>query len=154
MADSDPRLAHIDMLNRYCHALDVRDWDLLRSLFTEDAIFSARRVDRGVPGPDEAHIVGRHAIVDNLIGIWEHLASTHHMISNHVLDLAADGQTGKGSCYLRAYHLGGGDKSDLFEESLGRFDFETVLDGSTWRIRRWDEKIFVMLGTPKVFGHD
>ena len=152
--DSDPRLDHMELLNRYCHALDFRDWDLLRSLFTEDAIFSARMVNRGVPGPDDAYIEGRDALVDNLIGIWEHLASTHHMVSNHVIEVAPDGRSAKGSCYLRAYHAGWGDKSHLFEESLGRFDFETVREGGSWRIRRWDEKIFVMLGSRQVFGHD
>lgn len=148
------RLAHLDVLNRYCHALDTRDWALLTSLFTEDVVFEARMLTQdGSPDPSAVRIEGAAALIGALTTIWNNLSATHHMISNHVMDIAADGRTVSGSCYIRAYHLGRGDKSHLFEESLGRFDFQTVLIGSEWKIRCWNENIMIMLGTREVFGH-
>jgi hypothetical protein len=146
------RQDHADLIHRYCHALDTRDWDLLASLFTKDAVFVARMVTAGKPGPDDAHVVGRGAIVAKISHIWELLGSTHHMVSNHMLSAADDGLSASGSCYVRAHHASASDRPAMFEESLGRFDFETVLIDAAWRIRRWEENIFAILGTPEVFG--
>ena len=38
----DPRQGNIDLMNRYAHALDVRDWALFESLFTAGASFAMR----------------------------------------------------------------------------------------------------------------
>jgi hypothetical protein len=154
MTPADARQAHFDMLNRYCSALDTRDWKLLTSLFTEDALFTARMMERGVAGPDDVKMKGRAEIIAQLMAIWENLSATHHMIGNQAVEIAPDLMTAKGSCYIRAYHAGTGKKSHLFEESLGRFDFETARMGAEWKIRRWDENIMVMLGTREVFGID
>ena len=52
---------------------------------------------------------------------------------------------------MRAHHVGNRERSHLFEESLGRFDFETVKHGGQWKIRRMEENIMVMLGTADAF---
>lgn len=150
--EDDPRLAIVALLNRYCHALDMRDWDVLASLFTEDAVLKARMVDRGTPGPEIACVEGRGAILASIRDMWEGIAATHHMVTNHVVDVAPDGRSATGSCYLRAHHAGGGAKAHLFEESLARFDFAVVRAGDAWKVRLWDEAIFIMLGTQEVFG--
>lgn len=149
------RQAHLDLLNRYCHALDTRDWALLSSLFANDAVFEGRMIlEDGSPDPSGVRIEGAAAIIGALTVIWTNLSATHHMISNHVLGIAPDRSIATGSCYIRAYHAGRGEKSHLFEESLGRFDFETVRIGTEWKIRRWVENIMIMLGTREVFGRD
>ena len=145
--------AHVRLLNRYCHALDSCDWPLFTDLFAEEVVFAARVMQGRVPGPDDIRLEGRAALVGHISKTWRNLAATHHMISNHVVDPASDGGSATGSCYIRAYHAGAGERAHLFEESLGRFDFETVRIGSAWKIRRWDETIMIMLGTPEVFGH-
>jgi hypothetical protein len=145
--------AHVDLMNRYAHALDVRDWDLLVSLFTEDACFRARMIlEGGVPDADNTAIDGRDAIVSTLQAIWDGLSATHHMLSNYVVEPAADGASARASCYLRAHHVGNRERAHLFEESLGRFDFETVREAGGWKIRRMEENLFVMLGTAEAFA--
>jgi hypothetical protein len=145
--------ANIDLMNRYAHALDVRDWDLLASVFTEDASFGAREIlEGGIPAADTMALEGRDAIVATLRVVWDGLSATHHMLSNYVVEPAADGASAHASCYLRAHHVGNRERSHLFEESLGRFDFETVLEGGAWKIRRMDENIFVILGTADAFA--
>lgn len=144
---------HIDLMNRYAHALDVRDWDLLASLFTEDAGFRARVIlEGGVPDADNTAVDGRDALVATLRTIWDGLSATHHMLSNYLVEPAADGMTAKASCYLRAHHVGNRERAHLFEESLGRFDFATVREAGGWKIRRMEENLFVMLGTAEAFA--
>ena len=149
----DARQANIDLMNRYAHALDVRDWDLFASLFTEDAKFHARQyLENAVPGEDFLVQSGRDTIVSSIRTIWEGLSATHHMLSNYVVELAQDAQSAETSCYLRAHHVGNRERSYLFEESLGRFDFKTVLEDGRWKISRMDENIFIMLGTEEAFA--
>jgi hypothetical protein len=151
-SSADPRQANIDLMNRYAHALDTRDWDLFASLFTPDARFHARQYrDYSVPGEDFMVLEGRDAIVGSLQAIWRGLSATHHMLANHMVELAPDARNARASCYLRAHHVGDKERAHLFEESLGRFDFETVLEDGTWKIARMDENIFVVLGTPDAF---
>jgi len=150
---TDPYRANIEVMNRYAHALDIRDWALLASLFTSDAAFHARQYgENAVPGEDFMVLKGRDAIVGSLQAVWDSLSATHHMLGNHMVELAADGQSARASCYLRAHHVGNRERAHLFEESLGRFDLETVLDGGAWQIRRMDENIFVILGTADAFA--
>lgn len=146
-------LAHLRQLNAYCHALDTCDWTLMRTLFTEDAVFAARQMDGRAPLPDDIRLEGREKLVGHLEKVWARLSGTHHMISNQVVDLAPDGASAKGSCYIKAYHAGAGERAHLFEESLGRFDFTSVKQDGMWRFRTWDEVIMIMLGTPEVFAH-
>jgi hypothetical protein len=149
----DPRQANVDLMNRYAHALDTRDWALLASLFTEDAGLHAREWgENAVPGEFTVHMEGREGIVGVLKAIWDGLSRTHHMLSNYVVDPAPDGRSARASCYLRAHHVGNRERSHLFEESLGRFDFETVREGAAWKIRRIEENIMVMLGTADAFA--
>ena len=149
----EPHQANIDLMNAYAHALDTRDWALFGSLFTDDCVFAARQWgDNAVPGPWDFETRGRDALTAMLQGVWDGLSATHHMLSNHVVNLAPDHRTAKASCYLRAHHVGNRERSHLFEESLGRFDLETLLDGGAWKIRRMEENIFIMLGTAEAFA--
>lgn len=150
---TDSREANIDLMNNYAHALDTRDWDLLASLFTADAQFVARQyLENSVPGPDFQTTDGCDTIVGFIRKTWDGLSATHHMLSNYVVKLAADGNSAKASCYLRAHHVGNRERSHLFEESLGRFDFHTVHEGGNWKILKMEENIFIMLDTAEAFA--
>jgi len=149
--EADARQAHVDLFNRYAHALDGRDWGALAALFTEDASFSfARSLGFGTGEAEQALIEGRDQLVAMIRGAIESMSATHHLLSNHVLDV--DGASAAASCYFRAYHAGKGERAHLFEESLGRFDFETVRVGPDWKIRRMHENIMIMLGSADAFG--
>lgn len=145
--------SHTNLMNRYSEALDSCNWALLGSLFTADAVFAARMIgERGAPDVDIIELHGRDAIVGKIAAMIESLASTHHMMGNQEVTVLPDSKTASASCYFRAYHAGKGERAHLFEESLGRFDFQTRLTDSGWQIARMDENIFIMLGTPDAFG--
>jgi hypothetical protein len=146
--------ANIDLMNSYCHALDTRDWELFASLFTQDTEFAARQwEENAVPGPDFMNVKGRDALTTTLQQTWDGLSATHHMLSNYVVNLAPDEASADASCYMRAHHVGNRERSHLFEESLGRFDFKTVKQAGGWKIARMEENIFVMLGTADAFAN-
>lgn len=146
--------AIVNLINNFAHALDTRDWELLSSLYTEDAEFYGRQYLENAFRPDEdfLSISGRDTIVSTLQTIWLGLSATHHLFSNYMVDLADDGRSARASCHLRAHHVGNRERSHLFEESLGRFDFLTELQGGDWKIRRQDENIFIILGTVDAFA--
>jgi ketosteroid isomerase-like protein len=148
-----PHQANVDLMNAYAHALDTRDWDLFASLFTADTEFAMREwADNAVPKDWSFEIKGRDALTGMLQNTWDGLSATHHMLSNYVVNPASDGMSAKASCYLRAHHVGNRERSRVFEESLGRFDFATVLEHGTWKIARMEENIFIMLGTADAFA--
>jgi hypothetical protein len=143
---------NIDLMNRYADALDRRDWEAFAGLFTEDASFVAQYVTPGEPVEPLLSLGSRNTIVGVIGPIIEGLSATHHMMSNHVVEPARDGRRARTSCYFRAHHHGAGERSHLFDESLGRFDFETVLSPAGWQIRRMVEHIMVKLGDPGAFA--
>ena len=147
------RQSNIDLLHRYAHAVHKRDWPLLASLFTPDAIFSAKQTF-GFGGREEPAftVKGPDKIVEATAQPITSLSETHVLISNHLVDLAADNASADVSCYFRAYHAGKGECTHLFEESLGRFELTTVRVGSAWKIQRLDEIVMIMLGTTDVFA--
>lgn len=149
---ADIRQAHIDLMNDYAQALDMRDWGLLRSLFTDDAQFSAlHHLENSVPDEPFMETEGGDAFVGFIRSAWDGLSATHHFLSNHVVTPGADGTTAEGSCYVRAHHVGNRERADLFEESLARFDFRTVLEDGRWKLRWFRECMFIMLGTADAF---
>ncbi|MCX7864169.1 MAG: nuclear transport factor 2 family protein [Novosphingobium sp.] len=148
----DAYQANIDLMNAYAHALDTRDWALFETLFTLDTEFAARLwEENAVPGPWFMEVKGRAQLTATLQATWNGLSRTHHLLSNYVVRLAADGNHAEASCYMRAHHVGNRKRAHLFEESLGRFDLKTVRQADGWKIARMEENIMVMLGTQKAF---
>ncbi|MER7209220.1 nuclear transport factor 2 family protein [Streptosporangium sp. NPDC000239] len=126
------------LFDRYADALDHREWALLERLFTEDVTtdwFGAYQVS------GRAEVI---AYISDLVG---RTLRTHHMLGNYTADVQGD--TAEASARVRAYHVGEGD---LFEESLAGFEATAVRTPDGWRFSRFDERLYVMLGTQEVFG--
>ncbi len=109
-----------ELVNTYCRASDRRDYDLLRSLYTDDAID-----DHGVYfcGPAGAYIDWLPSMLD----VWD---STLHCVFNTLFRV--DGDRAEGEIYKVAYHRA--KPPDAFEYlSGGRFlDRYRRVDGR-WR---------------------
>jgi SnoaL-like domain len=151
------RQAHIDLLNRYAHAADGRNWPALAALFTEDGIFAARRLPGGgaaeqLSEEPDLSIEGPDKIVKFISTMLDTMRATHYMFSNYMVDVAAGGASAAASCYFRAYHVGKDERAHLYEESLGRFDLKTVRLGTQWKIRWMQESNMISLGTQEAWG--
>jgi hypothetical protein len=145
------RQAHVDLMNRYAHAMDHRDWPAMKALFTPDAEFGARRVENGHV-VESLLIEGPEKTVNFFAPLIESMAASHYLISNHMLELAADGASASGACHYRAYHAGKGERAHLFEESLGRFEFRTVRAGGGWKLTWLEEVNMITLGSADAWG--
>ena len=88
---AEDHAAIVALTHRYCWALDDRDWDVLRGLFTADATAFL-----GVDCPDV------DAIVAQCRGFLSTLDASHHMVSNHLIDV--DGDVATSRCYFQAQH--------------------------------------------------
>jgi 3-phenylpropionate/cinnamic acid dioxygenase small subunit len=112
---------------RYATALDNRDWDLLRSCFTDDV-----HADYGLASGTDLR--GPDAIVDYMRPGIDILTGTQHYITNPVVSISGD--RAESTCYVFAQHflrgMEGGSKylvGGIYDDSLVRCP-----DG--WKIAR------------------
>lgn len=150
----DPLLDQIalrDLVMRYCHGCDRRDWKLVRSLYHDDAIDDHGAMFRG--GPD-AFV----AWLPEATARWE---LTVHSISNSLF--AVDGDRAEGEHHTRAYHrtfppdrreyIVHGRYLDRYERRGGAWKFlhrSLVFDHG--EIRQVDEEAFARLGADAAHG--
>jgi hypothetical protein len=119
------RAAIVETTYRYCWAIDDRDWDALRACFTVDAT--------GFLGVDCPSV---DAIVDQCSGFLGTLTASHHLVSNHLVEVT--GTTATCRCYVQAQHVlrgaPGGDCWLLGGRYLDRFR----RTDAGWQIERRD----------------
>ena len=149
MSDSTPgaesiaaQLAIGELFNRYCDAMDRKEWKLLDAVFTEDAV---------ADWPTGERSEGRRQIVEfvrRFLGSDE--IATHHMVGLPSVELEGDGA--EVTVKMRAHHAGVGPREGKFEESLGTFGGRFVRTEQGWRCSRFEERILVMLGSEEVFA--
>lgn len=136
----EDRAAITDVCLRYATALDTRDWQLLRTCFTPDA------VTHYGPGPalegyDAFERVSREWMPAQV--------RSQHLIANVAVEV--DGDVASSSCYVRADHV----HEELPGEHLefvGRYLDELVRTGEGWRIRHRRFEIFWTHGRGEVLG--
>jgi 3-phenylpropionate/cinnamic acid dioxygenase small subunit len=133
----------IQTLHRYAFALDDRDWDLLETVFTPDAVgeYSGQRYE-GFP-----------AILEMISGVLGRIDRTQHLIGNATV-WTYDGDTATTRCYLHGQHtidgLPGGDNNVLAGEYRDRF----VRTPDGWSIAHRSLKITWREGNPAVNARD
>lgn len=124
----------VDLMHRYAEAMDFRNWDLLATCFTSDAVAVYR---------DREPFRGAVEIMTRIrLGI-ERLDATQHLMSNFAVT-EANGSA-RFQCYVHATHVrrqfpGG----DLWVVG-GHYDNEAVRTTEGWRMSRlvfsvfWDD---------------
>lgn len=120
------RLEIADVLYRYATALDTRDLELLREVFTPDVVYVM-----GVRG----ELSGVDAIVRKLDEVLGGLEATQHLITNPVIEV--DGDTARSTSYVRAQHYltGNGTGGNTLDMG-GSYRDELVRTAHGWRIER------------------
>lgn len=79
------RIEITDLLTRYAHAVDTKDWTLYRSVFTPDA-----RIDYSTTGGPAGTL---EEVVDQLSPMLDLFARTQHFVSN--IDVTLDGDSAR-----------------------------------------------------------
>lgn len=116
------RLELTELLHRYAQAIDTWNWDLLREVFTEDAVADFSSMDEYVEG--EPLSGGREAIIEWLRAAIEPFPEVLHFMSNHLSDV--DGDRATTSTYMHVLHLPMG----------GIYHGEAVRTPQGWRLVR------------------
>ena len=110
-----------ELLDRYAHAIDSWDWDLLGTVFTEDAVVDFSSVGQYVEG--EARIRGLAAIADWYAEALRPFFGVLHFMGNHRVLL--DGDTARAKSYMHVLSMPMG----------GVYETEVVRTLEGWRIQ-------------------
>ncbi|MER6442341.1 nuclear transport factor 2 family protein [Streptomyces sp. NPDC001185] len=127
----------VDAVTRLVEGIDFGNEDLLRSAFTEDAVFDLSGIDHSIHKFEP--YVGRDQVVRTLMATVGRGMDTFHALSN--IRVRVDGDTAQLTCYLIGqHHRSGQGPSVLFQDHLllgNRFETELVRDHDhVWLVRR------------------
>ena len=134
--------AVIELASRYCWALDTKDYEELRNIFTPDAF--------AFLGGTECH--GIEAIIKRISSALTRLDASHHLVGSHVV--AIDGDQAAHKCYLQAQHVLRGTEGGNLWMVAGTYEDQMVRTSDGWRIR---ERILTRVwteGNPNVAAPD
>jgi hypothetical protein len=133
------RIEITELLGRYAHAIDAMDWELLRTVFTDDVTADFESVGQYVEMGST--ITGFRNLTD-----WYDVALTPffgvmHFMTNHLIEL--DGDTARTKSYMHVLNMSMG----------GVYHAECVRTPDGWRIRyfrleerRWDDVVAKLEG--------
>jgi 3-phenylpropionate/cinnamic acid dioxygenase small subunit len=122
-----------DLFVRYSHAVDTKDWDLYRTVFTEDAY-----IDYAEMGGSKGDL---EETVSFLAQAMPMFSSTQHMVANTVLELTGDTAKTRTICFNPMVMETDGKEHVFFCGLWYRDELVRTADG--WRIsRRYEERSY------------
>ena len=135
---TDDQLAITALLNRYARAVDTKDWELYRSVFTEDAL-----IDYSSAGA----VVGtRDEVVDWFAANFGAIPWTMHYITNvEILDSSGDAATVRAMFYNPMLLPGMTEMSACG----GYYHHDVVRTGDGWRSRSLREENLWFTNAPQ-----
>jgi ketosteroid isomerase-like protein len=133
------------LMARYCHALDSRDWDTLRQVFTEDAIHDDSVAGGFRGGVDEKIQFLKRAL--------DKVRIIQHNVSTILLDLHGDTAYARSACQCPAVvDIGNGDTQVFFQ---GLWYHDTLVRTPVgWRIAERVERNYFVHNLPAGFKFD
>lgn len=141
LRDVIDRQAITAVLHAYARALDSRDWVLLASLFTPDAV-----VDYSAEGGPVCH--GSDAVVADCQADFEGLEATQHLIGNVTVTVVGD--RADATCYVHAWHYSGAARGGTTLLLVGGYTDQLVRTDGTWKIARRSLEVAFQTGNPGV----
>lgn len=92
-----------DVLTTFATAMDAQDWDLLASVWTDDAIFDRSRQGQISADDQGGAWRGKQEIMARMVeGVSRHFTS-HHVLANH--RISVDGDRAQAVTYMHSVHL-------------------------------------------------
>ncbi|MFN0093656.1 MAG: nuclear transport factor 2 family protein [Dehalococcoidia bacterium] len=119
----------IDSILRYASGIDMRDWELYRSAFTDEV-----EVDFTSWGGGEVRRLSGDAWVAGVRSTLAGFDGTQHTLTNFVVEVRGDEATAV--VYMSAQHYLPNDKGDSTLTIGGYYTHELVRCPSDWKIRR------------------
>ena len=136
------RLEIQDLLVRYSHAVDSRDWDAFEQVFTDDAV-----IDYTEMGGPRGGVKETRAFLESAMPMF---SCFQHMIANTVLDLDGDRARARTICHNPMVLDRGQGQTHVFFCGLWYRD-ELVRTPEGWRIKdRYEERAYFHNVPPEV----
>ncbi|KAK3678337.1 hypothetical protein LTR78_001634 [Recurvomyces mirabilis] len=132
-------------ISRYCIALDTKNFDLLKQVFTED-------VDTVYPFGGQRK--GVQPIIDAISKRLSPVTHQHALTTQHI-EIAADGKSAESTTYFTGIHFGKGKWDGKEVTAWGKYDDRlTLIEGKQslpgasgqWFISRREVSFFGRLG--------
>jgi ketosteroid isomerase-like protein len=120
------RLEIEQLLIRYCHAIDQRDWDGYRSVYTDDAVIDDVGAGKGNSVDD---------MVEFLTRGLQQVVLIQHSISTSLVDIDGDRASAKTVCHCPVVVDRGSGETQMFFQGLWYLD-ELVRTGDGWKISK------------------
>jgi hypothetical protein len=118
----------LDLVHRYCFALDTQDWELWQSIFTDDVVIDLTDYEPE-PAPQR---VRKTSLVPYVRALFAGFDATQHFIGTH--RVAIEGDTATVTAHMRAEHWltsgQGGDRYTMY----GTYTDDCVRTADGWRI--------------------
>jgi ketosteroid isomerase-like protein len=118
------------LLIRYCYAIDQRDWDAYRAVYTDDAV-----IDDVSAGPGNSV----DDMVEFLSGALERVVLIQHAISTSLIEIDGDAARARTVCHCPVVLDRGNGDSQMFFQGLWYVD-ELVRTPDGWKIARRAER--------------
>jgi SnoaL-like domain len=135
----------VETMSRYGRTCDTKDWSLLETCFTADAVirYSPKFGDE---------IPSRDSLRDYLVHALTPLDATQHLFGN--FEVESDGETGSFRCYVQAQHVRldapGGHVFTVGGRYLNRV---TLGEDGLWRMTLLEFEPTWTNGNPEVLAH-
>lgn len=138
--------AHRDitkLMARFTRAIDLRDWELYRSVFTDEI-----EIDYTSYRPGNGGLFKAEDWVQRGRMLFPGLAASQHFLSN--LDITVDGDDGTVVSYVRAEHVLPNTAGDAVFTIGGYYTDSVVRVGGEWKICRKQLTVLWNTGNPQV----
>ena len=141
MIGAEDYSAIVQMIQRYAHAVDRRDWDTVQSCLEPDAV-----ADYGAGA-----IAGSAAIVAEIERVESRFLATHHFLAAPLV--TSQGSVVRASSSAIATHISGSAGATTYFRVGSRYDDVLRRDGDGWRISRRTSEIFWSEGTSPITAY-
>ncbi len=134
MSESDiqalvDRMSIIDTFNRYAYGADMRDWDIYRSVFTDEV-----EVDMTSLGSPSPSTVSGDEWAERVRTGLSRYRATHHLMSNFTITVNGDEATC--TTYIQATHYLPDDEGGGQSIIRGYYTNTLVRTPEGWKIRK------------------
>jgi hypothetical protein len=143
LKDISDRIEIEDLLVRYCYAVDDRDWDAYRDIFTPDAIVDDT-VTGGIRSTPEAHVPFMEKALSRI-------KISQHAISTILFDIKGDEARVRVHCSCPMVVDLGDGKSQVFFQGLWYRD-RLIRTPAGWRVKELIEEGYWSHNVPAGFS--
>ena len=141
MIGAEDYSAIVQLIQRYAHAVDRRDWQTVQACLALEAV-----ADYGA-GP----IVGSAAIVAEIERVESRFVATQHFLAAPLV--TSEGTVARASSYAIATHVSGSPGASTYFRVGSRYDDVLGRDGDGWRISRRTAEILWSEGNSPVTAY-